>query len=96
MDIASVLLIFLMIVILAIFCVCMLIVLIKKLPSVFKLKTGKYYFFVLFYIVTKLVICGILIFKIMIDISNNFENVDAGDIEKYFKNTLILADCSLI
>lgn len=72
----TVLLIFLIIVINQIFLVSLTTVLLKKVKLIIKSTARKYYAFVLFYIVSKMILCVVLEVKIIQGIPNNFADLD--------------------
>lgn len=90
------LLIFLIIVINQIFLISITAILLKKIKLVIRSTAKKYYYFVIFYIVSKLALCVFLQIKIISGIPDEFKNIESQDIEKLFDNSLTFADCAIL
>ena len=76
----TVLLIFLIIVINQIFLISLTTVLLKKIKLIIRSTARKYYAFVIFYIVSKMILCVILEVKILQGIPNKFDDLDSSNI----------------
>ena len=71
---------FLMAVINQIFLISLLIIFIKKAKVLMKSNAKLYYYFVLFYLITKNIICAFVEIKIIIGMPNNFSDIDSQNI----------------
>lgn len=78
----TVLLVFLLVVIIAIYLVSTLLVLVRKFGNIIKSRpsTKVYYSIVIIYIITKLVLCAILMIRILSEMPNQYENLKGEDI----------------
>ena len=56
----------------------------------------KYYYFVLFYIISKMVLCIFLEVKIILNLPDELGKIDSDSIEPVFKTSIIFADCAII
>ena len=79
LDTITVLLIFLMTAITQVFLIGLITVLLKKIKLIIKSTPKKYYYFVFFYILTKMILGIILEIKIITSLPDQVENIDSQD-----------------
>jgi hypothetical protein len=94
-DKITVLLVFLILVINEMFLIGLSAVLLRKVKTVVRSAARKYYFFVGFYIVSKLSLCVYLQIKIVLGIPD-FPDLKKETIETVLDNTIVLSDCSIV
>jgi hypothetical protein len=90
----TILIIFVEMVIAVIYLISLLLVVIRRAKKLIQLRNRIYYLIIAFYIVTKLLLCSILIIEIIAGIPEE-DNITAADIEKLFITGLVLADFSI-
>lgn len=49
-----------------------------------------------FYILTKLIICTIIVIQVIVDFANSDQDIKSESLELYIKTGIVLADYSLI
>lgn len=79
-----------------IFLISLIAVLLKKIKFLIRSNAKKYYYFVIFYIVSKMTLCIFLQVKILSGIPDQFADIQSSTIETVFDNSLAFADCSIV
>lgn len=74
----------------------MLFIMIRKVKSIMKTSIKTYYVTVSFYVITKMVLCTVIMVYILKDTPNQWTNVESEQVEKIFKSGLVLADLSIV
>lgn len=92
----TVLILFVELVIVAIYLVSLLLVVMRRAKRLLELHNRKYYLVVVFYIASKLVLAAILVVQIIVGMANNWTNIEPAHVELFVKTALVLADLSII
>ena len=94
----TVLIIFLLVVMITIYLISTLLVLLRKFKNIYKQRfsTRTFYSLVAFYIISKMILCTVLLIEILSQIPNQWDTLKGEDIEIVLKNSIVLADMSII
>ena len=96
LDAATVLILFVEVVIISIYLISLALVVVRRAKKLFELHNRKYYLAVVFYIASKLVLCAILVLRIIIGIPEEWKNLEGRFVEIIVKTAITLADFSII
>ena len=75
LDSATVLIIFVEVVIVSIYLISLTLVVVRRAKKLFELHNRKYYVAIVFYIISKLVLCAIIVLRIIIGIPQEWKNI---------------------
>lgn len=87
---------FLALVIIFIYLVALLLVVVGRAKKLIELHNRRYYFFIAFYIFTKMAVCIILGIEIIVGIASGWVNLSGAQIEAMIKTAIVLANLSVI
>lgn len=96
LETQTILILFIEIVIIVIYLIILLLIVVKNAKKFLQMQSRNYYLIVTFYIVSKLIICGILIVQIIVGIANQWTNIEPNSVEVMIKVGIVLADLSII
>lgn len=84
--------IFLVVMLITFYLISLGFVLGRKALRLLHCRCRKYYLIVLFYVLTKMTICGILSIQIAVGIPNQWADLGEAHVEMLFKNAIVLGD----
>lgn len=96
LDTKTALMLFVGLVIVVIYLICLLLIIVRRAKKLLELYNRRYYLFISFYIVSKLVISAILGIEIVVGFTNDWGNLNTKTVELMIKSGIILADFSII
>jgi hypothetical protein len=79
-----------------IYLVSLMLVMIRRAKKLIEMHKRKYYVIVAFYIVSKLILCIVLIVQIVVGMGNQWSNIDPDQVELLVKTSLVLSNFSVI
>lgn len=74
----------------------LLLVVVRRAKRLMDLHNRKYYMMVLFYIISKLILCAILIVQVIVGMAKSWSNIEPGQVELIIKTGIVLADFCMI
>lgn len=98
LDIKTVLILFLEVVIILTYLICLLFIILRRVKRFIEMQiqNRKYYMMVMFYTLTKLIVCAILAVQFVAGFRNSWADIDPQYVENMIKTALALADFSII
>lgn len=80
----------------SVYLIAVLLVLVRRAKKLLQLHNKKYYFTIVLYIASKIVICAILLIQIIAGIRNDWADLSPDHVEIMLKNAIALADMAVI